>query len=753
MKSPLKVLMLIEPHYLYINTIRDFCEAFDLFSRHHISYAAASRHSALSSASAPGRTLPDFSDYDVVCIHYSVRVAFWDRSVDPKVLDALERFEGYKMLFIQDEYDNTEMARRSIVQLGINTVFTCVPEKDIPKVYPPEKCPGVRFVQVLTGYIPPALERMTRVTPLKDRPHHVIYRGRSMHYVYGDLSREKIDIAKTVRAACLKRGQPADIEWTEEKRIYSWEWKRFLQSGRATLGTESGCNVFDLDGSIRQRIDQAMMEKPGLTYEEAKQYFEEGNLGVRMNQISPKFFEFIAAGTALILYEGEYSGILQAHEHFYELRKDGSNIDEVLDCIADLSGLFEMVRRTYHDIVGTGKYSFRLLVDTVERQLEEAYAQGALVPHKGRKMAALHAVPLPSVRSFYLRALQRDLRSCMITPLEKKRADFDGMIGRRREKAGRLRHRLENGNAFIRTKELAGPALSCLDENTIERARDEELQTFITPEGETCLNTEYREDLPKVALITIPKAGTYLAAAVLDACGFTDCGLHIAEKYSSDKRGAGSFKRMRTHPEEFLVSTPMERTIPLVLEGQYFCAHLEHSQDASGLTEGFTRVLLHRPLREVIISYVRFISERHDPQSAGLPWRTSDPLREKLVRWLELRGDYFFSNVAAIADWMNDEQTTVISYRNLKSLHRVDQHLSLRRRLCAKLHVHDEQLRLAAETALRGPSLTKNPVGSTVESVWDEDCEAIFRELKFDCLDEAIAAKGSERLTTACENE
>ena len=386
----LNVLMLLDPRYLYINTIRDYCESFDLYSRHRVTYASTCR----PTQGLPGALAQcprDFSSFDVLCINYSSRIAFDELTVDARTYELIRDFRGYKILFIQDEYDRTDTVREKIRTLGINRVFSCVPPQYLSRVYPPEACPGVAFNSVMTGYVPPALEQLGNPRPLAERPCHVVYRGRSLPYYYGELAREKCYIGMMVKAACLRRHLPEDIEWADSKRLYGHEWIRFLQSGRATLGTESGANVFDVDGSIRANIETAMRLNPRLTYREARDaYFQEDNIGVRMNQISPKLFEFIAAKTALILFEGSYSGVLEPGRHYLALKKDGSNLDAILDRLEDIDFLAELTERTYQDIVASRKYSFESFVRLVDAVLDELPA----APPGDREAARQAPAPL-----------------------------------------------------------------------------------------------------------------------------------------------------------------------------------------------------------------------------------------------------------------------------------------------------------------------------------------------------------------------
>lgn len=364
----LNVLFLYCEHSTHIRTVRDYLESFSQYSRHRYYFVPAVR-----GAKCP---MP-LEAFDAVFLHYSVRLSF-DDFLSPEFAAELTAYAGWKAVFIQDEYEQTETARRWIERLGLRTVFTVVPPDQVERVYPPGRFGGTRFHSILTGYVPDHLVGSRQPKPMAERSLRIAYRGRPLHYVYGDLGQEKQHIGVEVRRLCEARGIPVDIDWTEESRIYGDGWFRFLESCRATLGTESGANVFDEDGSLRRSIDEALEQNPELTYAEARERYLQGReLAVaKMNQISPKMFEAIALGTALVLFEGNYSGVLEPEKHYLPLKKDYSNFDAIAAKLEDVPFLEALVRRAREDILESGRYGYRAFVALVESVLESEVRRG-----------------------------------------------------------------------------------------------------------------------------------------------------------------------------------------------------------------------------------------------------------------------------------------------------------------------------------------------------------------------------------------
>jgi hypothetical protein len=119
-------------------------------------------------------------------------------------------------------------------------------------------------------------------------------------------------------------------------------------------------------------VEKAIKEKPDITYEEIfMRYLAEHEGKVIMNQISPRIFEAITLRTALVLFEGEYSGIIKPDIHYISLKKDFSNIDEVLGKLLDDSYLEKLTTRAYTDIVKSGLYSFKQFIQDFDKFLAE----------------------------------------------------------------------------------------------------------------------------------------------------------------------------------------------------------------------------------------------------------------------------------------------------------------------------------------------------------------------------------------------
>lgn len=355
-EKKLNVLMLYEQNSLFTSTVKEYISIFRKYSNHNIFYEPASNKVFCR---------VDFNQFDVIIIHYSLRMCIEEGpcTLSKSYEKKLKNFPGYSIAILQDEYDLTHVSQRRLQKLNINAVFTCVPMTDIDKVYPKEKLPHVEFFQCLTGYSSEKLPVEINLVPMEARKNMIVYRGRELPYRYGDLGQEKKIIGEKMKVICLENDIPCDIEVDDSRRIYGNAWYEFLANSRATLGTESGANVFDFDGDITESITKAVTDNPSITYQEVfEKYLREHEGYVKMNQISPKIFESAFLRTALILFEGNYSGIMQPDIHYIPLKKDFSNVNEVLEKLKDISYLNKLTQRVYDDIIASGDYSYEKFI-------------------------------------------------------------------------------------------------------------------------------------------------------------------------------------------------------------------------------------------------------------------------------------------------------------------------------------------------------------------------------------------------------
>ena len=365
MESPLEVLLLCATTLVTAQTVSDHIRAISTLSHHNVH--------RLDLRQLGGHSLPtrlNLDRFDVILIHYSVYILD-NRHLDEDAKTAIRTFSGLKGVFIQDEYRRVNDAMHAMRSLGIRLLFTCIPEFEVDNVYPSNTLPNVRKITTLTGFVP--ADFVSRVVPpISQRPIDVGYRGRKLPYHLGRLGLEKCEIVARFHEATRGSGLYCDLSFDEKQRLYGRRWIRFLTSCRAVLGTESGASVVDFTGEIERRVDEYVRAHPSASFGEVSaMFFASEEERFRLNQISPRCFEAAALRTAMVLFEGEYSGVLTPWRHYVPLAKDFSNINEVLRTLRDSAMLQQIADHAYYEVACNQDYSYARFVREIDHILAE----------------------------------------------------------------------------------------------------------------------------------------------------------------------------------------------------------------------------------------------------------------------------------------------------------------------------------------------------------------------------------------------
>jgi glycosyltransferase involved in cell wall biosynthesis len=283
-----------------------------------------------------------------------------------------------KLAICQDEYYNTEYIEKFLFTININIVLTVSPISEIKKIYPILN--NTTFVNVLTGYFSDQEEEKDNIPSIQNRNNYVFYRGRRLHYSYGELGQDKENIGIFMKHFCNQNNIKNDISVNPDDCIYSNEWYNYLKNSKTTLATDSGSNIYDRNNSLREKINNLLNinincsilpDNVKYDYKYVYNYFNNDfkKNFIEQGQISPKMFEAIKLKTVLIMFEGRYSEILKPNVHYIEVKKDYSNINNVLEKLKDDQYLQNMADTAYEEIYKSRKYNYKIFTDIIRENI------------------------------------------------------------------------------------------------------------------------------------------------------------------------------------------------------------------------------------------------------------------------------------------------------------------------------------------------------------------------------------------------
>lgn len=370
------------------STVYDHINSFQKYGRYNYTYIDISKEKT---------TLDYIEQFDALIIHYTLFL-FNDNRCPPWLRLILRNTKAKKIIFIQDEYRLVNDVVENLNFIKADLLYTCVPEAEIEKVYPKEKLMNLIKINTLTGFVPEDFSTISRIPmSYENRKIDVVYRARKLSAWYGRLGQEKWIIAERFVKDAKVYGLVTDISYQEKDRIYGDEWIKLLCNAKAVIGCESGAGVFDFTGDIQRQVEQYEIENSKAPFEEIKdKFFKNLDGEIKLNQISPRCFECAALGTLMILYEGDYSGILQPWRHYVPLKKDHSNMKEVVEFIRTPQKWKEMTSCAYEEIAMNENYSYEHFIKKVEGDLIRVF--GFLAPPREKHLGSDNTIRQESTK-------------------------------------------------------------------------------------------------------------------------------------------------------------------------------------------------------------------------------------------------------------------------------------------------------------------------------------------------------------------
>ena len=376
----------------------------------------------------------DLDRFDAVIIHYSIKVHY-DHFVSPPTRARIAAFGGLKILFAQDEYYKVNLMNEVVRDLGIHAVFSVSPESEMHKIYLLGKLPQLRRISILTGYVPATLPYLN-VKPWRERDIDIGYRARKLSAWLGERGQEKWRIGERVQRDAARYGLRIDISCQESDRLYGRKWIEFVTNCKAVLGTGSGGSVLDLSGDIQENIVTHETEHPDTPFEVLRDSYLKGLDGaITFDVISPRCFEAASLRTLMILYEGWYSGVLRPWRHYVPLKKDHSNMDEVVAVLRDEKWALGIIDNAYREVALNPNYSFAAMVDAFDRVVDEMF-RPAMRARKMRMLTGYYPVVGLVRRLRWHHETNRGTRTSLLQDLFKQslwrwRLSLEAWFGRR----------------------------------------------------------------------------------------------------------------------------------------------------------------------------------------------------------------------------------------------------------------------------------------------------------------------------------
>jgi hypothetical protein len=316
--------------------------------------------------------------FDAVVLHTTYLGLRWHRWFEQyrERSEWLAGMDALKVALPQDEYHHAHTLDDWLDDLGVSVVATVLDASHRDELYP--KLSGkAAFYEVLTGYVDDTAAGGVRVPVPGQRPYDVVYRARHLPFWLGSQGQMKHRVGEAVSARAAVHDLRCDISTRPQAVVLGGAWLDLLASGRMTIGAESGSSTLDKRGELGTTVANWLERDPGLSFEEVDERMPSGWDDYRFFAISPRHLEAVVTKTAQLLVEGRYSGVLDPERHYLPIRRDFSNLDEVLEQARDPERMAALTERAYEEIYVSGRYGFRRLSETIGEILTEHAGRSA----------------------------------------------------------------------------------------------------------------------------------------------------------------------------------------------------------------------------------------------------------------------------------------------------------------------------------------------------------------------------------------
>jgi hypothetical protein len=251
----------------------------------------------------------------------------------------------------------------------------------------------------------------------------------------------------------------------------------------------------------------------------------------------------------------------------------------------------------------------------------------------------------------------------------------------------------------------------------------------------------------KVILLTLPKAGTYLLARMMENLGLVDLEVHLSETSLGDYRGLSVEQKIA---RARLVNRAISLHVAAgkIQPGQFAVGHIPCSDLARDALSSFARILCIRELRHALASYMRFELKRIEADPDWLPatraWASAADNTGRLHGFLLASGKSYLASVRGIHGWASEPGVLVCRFEDLLGDHGPAIQESVAGSVASQLGMKAQTGIRALRRAAGQPTLTFSGQRTALHGLWDATAEAIFQQLGGPDLNEALGYRETE---------
>lgn len=272
-----------------------------------------------------------------------------DLSLVSRLASVLGERRGRLLLFLGNEYTLMPAKIRLAQQTQADMIASQLPEPAAAWLY--AECPASRILHA------PAALNPARYHPLSVRRDVDLgFRGDLYPFFIGDDERTRI--LEFFRLHASDFGLSTDISYS---RINGPHWHRFLAACRGIVGAEAGTYYLERDDHTARAVAAYLERSPGASFADIRsRFFDRYTGAVSGKAISSRHFEAVGTKTCQLLLEGHYNGVLQPDIHYLSVKRDYSNVAEIVARFKDPAEWARVTETAFEHVMAHHTYDRRV---------------------------------------------------------------------------------------------------------------------------------------------------------------------------------------------------------------------------------------------------------------------------------------------------------------------------------------------------------------------------------------------------------
>jgi len=228
----------------------------------------------------------------------------------------------------------------------------------------------------------------------------------------------------------------------------------------------------------------------------------------------------------------------------------------------------------------------------------------------------------------------------------------------------------------------------------------------------------------RVAVISLPKSGTYLMAEILHEIGYVNTHIQAWAHALHDYRSL-SIQQMITDYLAHQVAIPIEVSAELVGPGQFWVGHFEVALCRDALA-GFRKIFTVRDIRFALVSYMRWLSNPGRGGAAADAWRHLPDSEEKFLAFFETHGHIYLAWCRDIVGWLDADDVCVVQFEAITGMRGEAAQATVAAALSRWLGEPDQAIETAIRHSLGRETKTFSGRYSELAGIWSPRIDAVF---------------------------